>query len=45
MPANGDELAPVLPLLDAVKLRTGRRGRPRQRLKVRATDKGYDAKA
>jgi transposase len=44
-PANGDERAQVLPLLDAVKVRTGTRGRPRQRLKVLATDKGYDAKA
>jgi len=44
-PANGDERAQVLPLLDAVTLRTGQRGRPRQRLKVIAADKGYDAKA
>jgi len=44
-PANGDERAQVLPLLDAVKVRTGKRGRPRTRLKVLATDKGYDAKA
>src|SRR5215468_4803303 len=43
-PANGDERAQVLPLLDAVKVRTGKRGRPRKRLKVIATDKGYDAK-
>src|SRR5205823_13757223 len=44
-PANGDERAQVLPLLDAVKLRTGKRGRPRTRLKLIATDKSYDAKA
>jgi len=44
-PANGDERAQVIPLLDAVKLHTGKRGRPRKRLKVIATDKGYDAKA
>src|SRR5215468_5181061 len=44
-PANGDERAPVVPLLDAVKVHTGKRGRPRKRLKVIATDKGYDAKA
>ena len=44
-PANGDERAQVLPLLDAVKVRTGKRGRPRKRLKVLATDKGDDAKA
>ena len=44
-PAHGDERAQVVPLLDAVKLRTGKRGRPRKRLKVIATDKGYDAQA
>jgi transposase len=44
-PANGDERAQVLPLLDAVQLRTQKRGRPRKRLNVIATDKGYDAKA
>src|SRR5215470_12378217 len=44
-PANGDERAPVVPLLDAVKVRTGKRGRPRTRLMVIATDKGYAAKA
>jgi len=45
MPANGDERAQVLPLLDAVKVRTGHRGRPHKRLKVIATEKGDDAKA
>jgi transposase len=44
-PANGDERAQVMPLLDAVKVRTGTRGRPRTRLNVLTTDKGYDAKA
>ena len=44
-PANGNEHAQVMPLLDAVRLRTGKRGRPRKRPKVIATDKGYDAKA
>jgi hypothetical protein len=44
-PANGDERAQVIPLLDAVRLRTGRRGRPRKRVKVLVTDKGYDAHA
>jgi hypothetical protein len=44
-PANGDERAQVLPLLDAVKSRTGKRGRPRKRLRVIATEKGYEAKA
>jgi transposase len=43
-PANGNERAQVIPLLDAVRLRTGKRGRPRKRPKVIATDKGYDAK-
>ena len=44
-PANGDERAQVLPLLDAVKVHTGKRGRPRKRLHVLATDKGYAAQA
>jgi hypothetical protein len=44
-PANGDERAQVLPLLAAVKVRTGKRGRPRKRLKVIAPDKGDEAKA
>ena len=44
-PANGDERAQVMPLLADVKVHTGKRGRPRKRLKVLATDKGYDAKA
>jgi DDE family transposase len=44
-PANGDERAQVVPLLDAVKVRTGQGGRPHKRLKVLATDKGYDATA
>ena len=42
-PANGNERAQVMPLLDAVHLRTGKRGRPRKRPKVLVTDKGYDA--
>jgi hypothetical protein len=44
-PANGDERAQVIPLLDAVRLRTGKRGRPRKRPQVIVTDKGHDAKA
>src|SRR5882724_5444616 len=44
-PANGDECAQVVPLLDAVKVHTGKRGRPRKRLKVIATEKGSEAKA
>jgi len=43
-PANGNERAQVMPLLDEVRLRTGKRGRPRKRPKVIATDTGYDAK-
>jgi IS5 family transposase len=43
-PANGDERAQVLPLLDTLHVRTGKQGRPRKRLKVLAADKGYDAK-
>jgi Transposase DDE domain len=43
-PANGDERAQVLPPLDTLRIRTGKRGRPRKRLKVLAADKGYDAK-
>ena len=35
----------MLSLLDAVKVRTGQRGRPRKRLQGLATDKGYDAQA
>jgi hypothetical protein len=30
MPANGNERAQVMPLLDAVRLQTGMRGRPRK---------------
>lgn len=43
-PANGDERAQVLPLLDRIEVATGRRGRPRKRLGVLAGDKGYDAR-
>ena len=42
-PANGNERAQVVPLLDAVRVWTGRRGRPRKRPNVLVTDKGYDA--
>ena len=44
-PAKGEERAQGLPFLDAVKVRTGHRGRPRQRLKVLATDTGSEAQA
>jgi IS5 family transposase len=43
-PANSNEREQVIPLLDKVKLKTLKRGRPRKRLKVLATDKGYDSK-
>jgi IS5 family transposase len=43
-PANSNERAQVIPLLDTLFIRTGKRGRPRKRLKVIAADKGYDAK-
>lgn len=43
-PANGDERTQVIPLLDAVKPKTGKPGRPRKRLAVIAADKGYDSK-
>ena len=39
-PAKGDERAPGLPFLEAVKVRTGHRSRPRTRLKVIAPEKG-----
>jgi IS5 family transposase len=34
-----------MPLLDAVTINTGKRGRPRKRPKVLAADTGYDSKA
>jgi transposase len=43
-PANGNERAQVIPLLDTLHIRTGKRGRPRKRFKVLAMDKGYEAK-
>ncbi len=43
--ANVHSREQVLPLLDKVKLKTLKPGRPRKRLKVLATDKGYDSKA
>jgi hypothetical protein len=43
-PANGDERAQVIPLLDTLHVCTGNQGRPRKRLKVPAADKGYAAK-
>ena len=43
-PANGSEREQVIPLLDCVKVKTNRPGRPRKRVKVLAADKGYDSK-
>jgi hypothetical protein len=43
-PAHGTERAQVMPRLDAVRRRTGKRGRPRKRPKVIATATGSDAK-
>lgn len=42
-PANGSEREQVLPLLDSIKIQTGKRGRPRKRFAVLAADKGYDS--
>src|SRR5262245_32585420 len=44
-PANGDDRAYVLPLLDAIHVRTGHSGRLWQRPKVLAPDQGDAAKA
>jgi len=43
-PANGDERAQVIPLLDAVTPKTGKPGRPHKRLGTITADKGYDSK-
>jgi hypothetical protein len=43
-PASGSERDQVIPLLDSVKVKTHKPGRPRKRLKVLAADKGYDSK-
>lgn len=42
--ANASERAQVVPLLDAVRVRTGKPGRPRKRVGVLVCDKGYDSK-
>ncbi len=42
--AKGSERGQVAVLLDSVKVRTGRRGRPRKRLVSLQADKGYDSK-
>jgi hypothetical protein len=43
-PANANEREQVIPLLDKVKLKTLKRGRPRKRIKVLAADKGDNSK-
>ena len=42
--ANGSEREQILPLLDSVKLKTLKPGRPRKQVRVLAADKGYDSK-
>lgn len=42
-PANGSEREQVLPLLDSIRVLTGKRGRPKKRFRVLAADKGYDS--
>ena len=39
-PANGSERYQVIPLLDSVKVKTNKPGRPRKPLKVLAVEKG-----
>ncbi len=41
--ANGSERDQIIPLLDSIKLKTLKRGRPKKRVKVLAADKGYDS--
>ena len=41
--ANGHKRAQVMPLLDAIRVRTGRHGRPRKRPKGLVMDTGEDA--
>lgn len=43
-PANGNQREQVIPLLDNIKVKTNKSGRPRKRVKVLAADKGYDSK-
>ena len=40
--ANADERKQVNPLLDSIRIRTGKRGRPRKRFGRIGFDKGYD---
>ncbi|CDN11491.1 hypothetical protein RintRC_5086 [Richelia intracellularis] len=43
-PANVSEKDQVIPLLDSVKVKTNKRGRPHKPLKVLPADKAYDSK-
>ena len=43
-PANDSETDQVIPLLDSVKVKSNKRGRPRKPLKVLTADTGYDSK-
>jgi hypothetical protein len=43
-PAKGSARAQVMPLLAAVTIKTGTRGRPRKRPQVLVADQGYDSK-
>lgn len=42
-PANASERDMVVPLMDAVIVKTGKPGRPRKRVKILVCDKGYDS--
>jgi hypothetical protein len=43
-PANGSEPEQVMLLLDRIKVKTNKPGRPHIRVKELAADKGYDSK-
>ena len=43
-PVNGSETDQVIPLLDSVKVKINKRGRPRKPLKVLTAETGYDSK-
>ena len=42
--ANGSEREQIFFLLDSVKLKTLKKGRPKKKVKILAADKGYDSK-
>ena len=43
-PADADERKQVKPLLDGIKIKTGRADRPAKKMRRLAADKGYDSK-